>query len=280
MRLKVKGRPASWLIYHPHQGYWNWGICAIVRRVVFIPAISKKIINSIIKFDTSVLKKKLESGAYNSNVSGYSAQKTINYFDLGTHEDAYELRWVYDEVLSKLPNPYKILAFEANPTSHEKAAGHTSYIPGLKVINVALINDIPESGLIRLFTAGKGLADSIYRKGKSYVDVPAKRLSDIIKEEKIDLKNGINILRMNIEGAEYDVIQDLIDSDLVKYFDGFFGMWDDLSKIDYNKDAEFVKMLNDNGIHPYPFNGRDIKVSERMDLIKIAFEQSVGIDKR
>ena len=276
MSLKIKGQPITWLIYHPHQGYWNSNICKIIRKVTFVPAISKKIINRLIKFDTAMLKKRLEKKTNNINSSGYTTEKTINYFDIGTHEDANELRWTYDEVLSKLPNPYKILTFEANPTSYQKAADHIKYIPNLKIINAALLYNIPESGTIRLFTARKGLGDSIYRKTASYVDVPARRLSDIIKEEKIDLEKGINILRMNIEGAEYDVIQDLIDNDLVKYFDGFYGMWDDLSKINYEKDVEFIKMLNKNGIHPYPFNGRDIKIKPRMDLIKMSLEQSIG----
>jgi FkbM family methyltransferase len=275
MKLRIKGTPVLWLFWNPYQGFWNWNLCKIIEKIVFIPFLSKSIIKGIISFDTFFLRIKLKSKAANINKSGYSPQKTINYFDLGTHNDAFELRWVVDDLLLKLPNPYKIYAFEANPDSYSKAIINTNYIRNLKFYNVALVNQKPESGKIRLFTGGNGHADSIYRNTVSYVEVPAQKISDIIKNEKIDLEKGINILRMNIEGAEYDVINDLIENDLIKYFDGFYGMWDDLSKINYEKSKEFRKLLKNKNIFPYPFNGRDMNIKMRTDLIKMSLEKSI-----
>ena len=276
MKIRFKGTPLKCLIYHPHQGFWNWGLTKIINKVIFIPALSKSMINGIIRLDTYYLKKTLNKKTTNVNNRGYTAKKTINFFDLGTHKNAYELRWAYDEVLSKLPNPCKLYAFEANPVSYQQAIVETKNIPGLKMFNVALVNNIPVNGMIRLYTMGDGLGDSIYRSEESnYVDVPAKKFSAILKEEKIDLANSINILRMNVEGAEYEIIKDIIENDLVKFFSGFYGMWDDLSKIDYDKSEEFRQTLTDAGIYTYPFNGRDMKRKPRTDLIKLSLERSI-----
>jgi len=65
---------------------------------------------------------------------------------------------------------------------------------------------------------------------------------------------------MNIEGAEPDVVADLVDSGIAAHIDGFFGMWDDLSKIDREADAGFRSLLARQGIEPFTFNGRDLAV--------------------
>jgi len=209
----------------------------------------------------------------NINKSGYSPNKNINYFDLGTHKFARELNWVFDEVLSKLPNPCRLFAFEANPETFNIAKNNCSHIDNLKFHNLALVSKVPESGLIKLFTSGDGLGDSIYRKKESCVEVEAKKLSDVIRDEAIRLDECINIIRMNIEGSEYDVIEDLINADLIKYFDGFYGMWDDVSKLDQKKYIKFNKILKEVGVYPFPFNGRDMR--KRKSLISESLMNSI-----
>jgi hypothetical protein len=74
---------------------------------------------------------------------------------------------------------------------------------------------------------------------------------------------------MNIEGAEVDVISDLVESGLAKYIDGYFGMWDDMSKIDQTRDDEFRGFLTKNHIRPFTFNGRDFEAPAfRMKAIR------------
>ena len=72
---------------------------------------------------------------------------------------------------------------------------------------------------------------------------------------------------MNIEGAEYDVIKDLVHSGLSERMDGFFGMWDDLSKIDIERDDDFRAFLLRNRIQTFPFNGRDLEHAFRKKCI-------------
>ena len=64
---------------------------------------------------------------------------------------------------------------------------------------------------------------------------------------------------MNIEGAEFDVLQDLVESGLAAHIDGYYGIWDDVSKISVKRDAEFREFLSRNGIRSMTFNGRDVK---------------------
>jgi hypothetical protein len=66
------------------------------------------------------------------------------------------------------------------------------------------------------------------------------------------------LLRMNIEGAEPFVIDDLIAHGIRSKISGFYGMWDDISKIDPSKDAIFRRVLRANAIRTVTFNDRDI----------------------
>ena len=73
---------------------------------------------------------------------------------------------------------------------------------------------------------------------------------------------------MNIEGSEVDVIQDLVESGLAKHIDGYFGMWDDMSKINQKKDDEFRLFLRNHHIHPFTFNERDFMAPLRVKAIR------------
>lgn len=53
---------------------------------------------------------------------------------------------------------------------------------------------------------------SIYKKGNE-IDIVLKDITNFIKENKI---NDISLLKINIEGGEYDVLQRLIDTGLIK----------------------------------------------------------------
>lgn len=211
----------------------------------------------------------------NINQSGYSPDKNINYFDLGTHELARELNWVVNKVLTQLPNPYRIFAFEANPKTFNLANNNCSQIDNLKFHNLALVSKVPESGFAKLYTSTESVADSIYREQKSYIEVEAKKLSDVIRDEDARLDESINIIRMNIEGSEYDVIEDLIESDLIKYFDGFYGTWDDVYKLSKEKYRKFQQTLKEVNVYPFPFNGGNMSYKEALNAIKCSLMNSI-----
>ena len=83
------------------------------------------------------------------------------------------------------------------------------------------------------------------------------------------------ILRMNIEGAEQFVIQDLLDSGLTASVDGYYGMWDDVSKIDPKADRRFRRLLRANGITNVTFNDRDLPYRLRRFAIRTDIETSI-----
>ena len=123
--------------------------------------------------------------------------------------------------------------------------------------------------------SGRGSGDSLYRRSDSYEEVGATRLSDWLLRRNIILQRGICLLRMNIEGAEYDVIRDLVERGLAQNIDGYYGMWDDVFKIDQQRDEAFRAFLTANRIHPFTFNGRDMRWSWRRRCIEYDINTSV-----
>ena len=74
-----------------------------------------------------------------------------------------------------------------------------------------------------------------------------------LKENIPDFESSFNILRVNIEGAEVHLFEDLINSDLIKHFDIFCGTGNDVEKISEHSADKYYKMLDDNEIKMYRF---------------------------
>jgi hypothetical protein len=72
-----------------------------------------------------------------------------------------------------------------------------------------------------------------------------------LKENVPDFEDSFNILRVNIEGAEVHLFEDLIKNDLVKHFDMFCGTGNDVEKISEHSADKYYKMLDDSGIKMY-----------------------------
>ena len=103
----------------------------------------------------------------------------------------------------------------------------------------------------------------------------ADRLSDWLRERNIALEDRICLLRMNIEGAEYDVLQDLVASGLAPHIDGYYGLWDDISKTAIPRDREFRTFLSRHHIRSFTFNGRDVRWGVRRKCIAYDLHTSV-----
>ena len=141
---KIKNNP-YWVLWHPHQRLWNWTLVKKIHELIYIKPLANSIISFIIRLDTYLLALSLRINSKNVNRRGYSPQKQINYFDLGTHKFANELNWVNENVFLEFPNPRNIFAFEANPESYKIATNNVKSIKNLKFFNTALVNDKPES---------------------------------------------------------------------------------------------------------------------------------------
>ena len=69
-----------------------------------------------------------------------------------------------------------------------------------------------------------------------------------------DFEKSFNILRVNIEGAEIHLFEDLIENDLVKHFDIFCGTGHDVEKISEHSTDKYYKMLKNSNIKLYRFS--------------------------
>ena len=93
--------------------------------------------------------------------------------------------------------------------------------------------------------------------------------SNWLKDNIPDLNSSINILKVNIEGAEYHLFKDLEESDMLKYFDVFCGKGEDVYKIPElsNIFEEHTARLKNNRIEIHRFS--DWKPERNVNLKKI-----------
>lgn len=265
-----------WILWHPHQGLWNWSLIAIIKKIIPIPLLSNVIRILIIQADTLILfilavirRASLVGCSRIFDKAKIPKEISILYFDLGTHKEGEELSLMVDHILPRICDNFEAYGFEASQQSFEQAEEKFSGRKNVKIIHAALCHNLPDDGKIKLYKDMKeGIGNSLYRKTTSYEEVDAMRLSDFFRMNNMDFENKISLVRMNIEGAEYDVLIDLIANGFAKHISGYFGMWDDLSKIDIERDNEFRAFLSKNKIQTFPFNGRDLRWPLRIKCIE------------
>lgn len=257
----------SWMLWHPHQRLWNWGLVGAIRKIIPQSALNEPIIGMIVLIDTLLLllhalKRRLSLLGLTTVFTKARVPDDVSvlYLDLGTHREGAELALMIDSILPKICDKFEAYGFEANEETFQQVNKKFLQKASVGLVHKALCNTIPVNGKIRLYHNGPGgLGDSVYRQSDSYEDVDAIRLSGWLRENNLALEDRICLLRMNIEGAEYDVIEDLVENGLARLVDGYYGMWDDICKIDRQRDDRFRAFISENDIRPFTFNGRDIR---------------------
>lgn len=263
-------RAAAW---HPYKGFWNKAVINIATRPT--KTLNRLVVATIVAIDTAVLfARAVARRAALDGLSSITAGTHIGpgtpvvYLDVGTHRAAAELRWMATHVLPGCTDSFQAYGFEPSGRSFEAAKEVLAGIPSVRMVRAALVHDVPEGGTVRLHVSRHSLRDSIHRQGESHEDVEAHRLSDWLAAQGIDLDHRICLLRMNIEGAEFDVLRDLVEQGLAGKIDGFYGMWDDLLKFDPQRDRRFRRYLAEHGIRSLTFNGRDMDWGIRRRCIR------------
>jgi FkbM family methyltransferase len=197
----------------------------------------------------------------------------VLYVDCGTHRDAKEVRFALDALNDAA---ISVIAIEASADHLAAARAGFRDDPELSFVQLALVGPDETADTVKLFRCDDSRGDSLFpSRGAEFDLVPAGRLSDVLEKSSHDVREEPFILRMNIEGAEYGVLQDLVSSGLAEYVDGYYGMWDDLSKLDTELDVEFRAFLAAHHIRPVTFNNRDLDHRLRRLAIRIDLRTSV-----
>ncbi|OOG61593.1 hypothetical protein B0E46_16685 [Rhodanobacter sp. B04] len=241
------------MLWHPHQKLWNWDLVDKLKASGHTRLAGALIpLDSMLLAAKAIIRRISRLGPFAWRKLG-SSDMSVLYVDCGVHTEGKQIRLVHQWFSSSVE--LRILGFEASPRHFPDAAANLADIPRLDLRNVALVGPDFKEATIRLYrTAGDGKGDSLFQeRGEEYDEVPTARLSRILRELPADLV----VVRMNIEGAEQFVVEDLIEADMVDRVAAFYGMWDDLSKIDRARDEAFRKLLRHHAIHTLTFNDRD-----------------------
>ena len=256
--------------WDPHQGLWNRSLSRLIASLPVPGRVSRGLRQLIIGLDTGILLtralcRRVEALGACSLIPQrrLSNEIPVVYLDLGTHGDAKELRFMVEHVLPRSCPRFEAYGFEASEHLHQQARELFEGNPTAHTVHAAVCYERPASGRIRLYKDSKnGLGNSIHiRHRGEYEEAPAIRLSDWLHEKGFGQGDQVILLRMNVEGAELDVIRDLVAAGLLDRIEGYFGMWDDVNKSgDRTAQQSFAALLREHHIRPFTFNGRDFKV--------------------
>ena len=148
----------------------------------------------------------------------------INYIDLGVHIGE-EIDLVLDQY-SDYQDKYELYVYgvEANPSLCEYLNQRYEYFNEVKIFNNAISD---KSEYINLYLGQGSLASSIFATKNNVTDktvkVLGKKFSDFVNDNVEQFDTSVNILKLNIEGAELDVYENLIETDMFKDIDLFCG---------------------------------------------------------
>jgi len=273
MSTKTGGRR----LWHPHQHLWNWDLVDRLKQAPGGPLVRRALVRGLVELDSLVLAAQvlpLVPRTLRARKAS-SPKPRVLYIDCGVHKRGEQVRKVHDWLDDECE--LSILGFEANPATYEEAVSNLDDLSELDLRQVALVGPDEERETVILHVGtGDGKGDSLFsERGSATVEVPAARLSDILTKDYPWFDDAVVLLRMNIEGAELFVIEDLVAAGLATSIDAFFGMWDDLSKINPDKDAAFRSLLKRNGISTLTFNDRDMPYFLRLWAVRTAIEAAV-----
>lgn len=150
----------------------------------------------------------------------------INYFDLGFHE-GQEIDLLLTQVRG---NPFirevNVYGIEANPVYYEQALEkyHSEELIKFNFYHFAVSS---KSGIAKLYDHDIEEYRSIYPDRlnckKTFIEAPQLPFSEWLKNIPPKKEPAINILKANISGAEWDLLNDLSQHELFGAFDLYLG---------------------------------------------------------
>jgi FkbM family methyltransferase len=177
----------------------------------------------------------------------------IRYFDLGLHKgiELYDMQ----KFLPTVTDDYEIYGFEAAPSHYNSYCKKFSN-KNTKIYNVAVTDK--HNSTTKLYFAPNQVGHTIHSTKNNVIDnkfwsVPTIKFSEWLKDNNINLKDSFNIVKINIEGAEWEFFNDIVDSNVNKNIHIYCGAEHDVQKIKKFVDEgiveKYYKLLKDNDIN-------------------------------
>ena len=180
----------------------------------------------------------------------------IYYYDFGLWKGT-EIHWMVNHVFPKLNiTDYQIYGFEACKQYADRLKAIYSDNDRVEIINKAVV-DKPRK--VKLYHAQNQVGHSVFSTKRNVSDqfeeVDGIVFSDWIKENVKAHKVAFSILKVNIEGAEWFLFNDLVNSGVHQHIDVYCGQGHDVEKVSEleTKVQDYYDLLEKNNIHLYRF---------------------------
>jgi len=160
-------------------------------------------------------------------------KQKVNYFDLGLCR-GLELSAMIYQIFPYLEiENYNVYGFEACKFYADNLDIYFREDDKINIYNLAIAD---KQKKIKLYYSPNLVGHSIFKSKSNveenyYEEVNAIIFSEWLQENVPDFRNAFNILKVNIEGAEWHLFNDLAKNNLVKYFDIFCGQAHDIAKV-------------------------------------------------
>lgn len=182
----------------------------------------------------------------------------LNYFDLGPYKWGSEIDMFID-ICENNNISYKIYAFEAHPEYSKLLSDKYENDNNVLILNKAISN---KNGTVKLYISKSsgGEGNSIFSTKNNvdineYFTVDSILFSDWVTKNVPNYKIENNIVRFNIEGAEWYLMNDLDKSGMFPYFKIFLGSTPDIHKVGElkNKYVDYNYILDKHGVIVHRF---------------------------
>jgi FkbM family methyltransferase len=187
--------------------------------------------------------------------------KRVNYFDLGLHT-GLELWAILSEAFPSCNiTNYRAYGFEACQKfidiNIDRYNHHQNF--NVEIIHKAISNTEER---IKLYHVDKEkqpgeVGHSIFRTKNNvtdeYEEIDSIIFSKWLKENVPSYKEDLNIMKVNIEGAEWHLFNDMVDNDLLQYFPIICGAGHDVDKVSELDADKYWKLIKDNDINVHRF---------------------------
>ena len=254
-------------------------MAAAVRKVLGNGRLSRAILRGLLVTDSLLLVARVLGRRLTKHPPKWAAdgKPQVLYIDCGTHKEGAEIRWMMRWFSGRYD--LTVLGFEGSGEHFPEVRAALAGFDKVRLRQIALVGPDHVGKTVKLYKGGgDGRGDSVFAdRGADYEEVAAGRLSEILSEDGFALTETPALLRMNIEGAEQFVIDDLIAVGSDALIDGYYGMWDDLSKIDTIADDRFRRTLRDHNIRNVTFNDRDLSSPLRRFAIRMDIDTSIRV---